>query len=265
MTPTTTRHDRWVTVPGGCLFSRIWEPQQACSDIPIVLYHDSLGCVDLWRSFPAALCAATQQKVIAYDRLGFGRSSAALSPPPLSFIDDEPTASFAALYQALQLKQFIALGHSVGGCMAIHCAGHYKAQCIGLITIAAQSFNEQRTRAGITEAQVAFQAPEQFAKLEKYHGDKANWVLHAWTDTWLHPAFKEWSLTPALERVSCPTLVLHGEKDEYGSHRQPERIARYTHGPAHCEILPGVHHVPHREMEAQVVDLIRQFIARLSL
>ena len=83
-------------------------------------------------------------------------------------------------------------------------------------------------------------------------------------DTWLSPAFAEWSLIPALEQVQCPTLVLHGEKDEYGSHRQPERIARYTQGPAHCEMLPGIGHIPHREAEAVVVEFARQFIARLA-
>ena len=263
-TPAIHHHDRWVNTASGRIFTRIWEPHSARSDVPIVLFHDSLGCVDLWRSFPAALCAATRQRVIAYDRLGFGRSDAYSAPLPLSFIDDEPTGSFAALREAYPITRFIALGHSVGGCMAVHCAGGYPDQCQGLVTIAAQAFNENRTRQGIEEANVAFQAPEQFAKLARYHGDKARWVLNAWVETWLSPAFAEWSLIPALEQVQCPTLVLHGEKDEYGSHRQPERIARYTQGPAHCEMLPGIGHIPHREAEAVVVEFARQFIARLA-
>lgn len=264
LTPAIHHHDRWVNTTSGRIFTRTWESGSTRSDVPIVLFHDSLGCVDLWRSFPAALCAATRQRVIAYDRLGFGRSDAYPMPLPLSFIDDEPTGSFAALREAYQITRFIALGHSVGGCMAVHCAGGYPDQCQGLVTIAAQAFNENRTRQGIEEANVAFQAPEQFAKLARYHGDKARWVLNAWVDTWLSPAFAEWSLIPALEQVQCPTLVLHGEKDEYGSHRQPERIARYTQGPAHCEMLPGIGHIPHREAEAVVVEFARQFIARLA-
>ena len=264
LTSAIHHHDRWVNTTSGRIFTRTWESGRTRSDVPIVLFHDSLGCVDLWRSFPAALCAATRQRVIAYDRLGFGRSDAYPMPLPLSFIDDEPTGSFAALREAYQITRFIALGHSVGGCMAVHCAGGYPDQCQGLITIAAQAFNENRTRQGIKEANVAFQAPEQFAKLARYHGDKARWVLNAWVDTWLSPAFAEWSLIPALEKVQCPSLVLHGEKDEYGSHRQPERIARYTQGPAHCEMLPGIGHIPHREAEAVVVEFARQFIARLA-
>ncbi|BCB61300.1 MULTISPECIES: alpha/beta hydrolase [Halomonadaceae] len=264
LTPAIHHYDRWVSTPNGRLFTRTWEPDRIRSEVPILLFHDSLGCVDLWRNFPEALCAATRQRVIAYDRLGFGRSDASSTPLPLSFIDDEARGNFAAICHALQVTRFIALGHSVGGCMAVHCAGYYFSQCQGLVTIAAQAFNENRTRQGIEEAKATFQTPEQFAKLVKYHGNKARWVFDAWTDTWLSPEFAAWSLTPALERVRCPTLVLHGEKDEYGSHRQPERIARYTQGPAHCEMLPGIGHVPHREAEAVVVEFIRQFIFRLD-
>ncbi|MGP8291276.1 alpha/beta fold hydrolase [Vreelandella zhanjiangensis] len=264
MASSITYRDHWVDSSGGRLFTRSWEPPARVSDTPIILLHDSLGCTALWRSFPAALCEKTRHRVIAYDRLGFGQSSACLEPPPLSFIDDEPGTDFAALCAALAIDRFIVLGHSVGGCMAIHCAGAYASLCLGLITIAAQSANEPRTRSGIEQAKAAFEAPEQFSKLEKYHGHKARWVLDAWVNTWLHPDFINWSLVPALERVHCPTLVLHGEKDEYGSHHQPERIARYIQGPAHCEILKNLHHTPHREDEAQVIRLIDSFIEELS-
>lgn len=255
-------HDSMIDAPGGRLFVRAWQPASAQSleQSPIVLLHDSLGCVELWRSFPAALCAATHRTVVAYDRLGFGRSDARHDTLPLSFIDDEPAQGFSVLRDALGIKRFIALGHSVGGCMAVHCAGVYADECGGLITISAQAFNEARTRNGIVGAKEVFQAPEQLAKLERYHGDKAQWVLKAWTETWLNPAFENWTLTPALAQVTCPSLVIHGEKDEYGSHRQPERIVRYINGSAHGEMLANIHHVPHRECEADVVSLVSRFV-----
>lgn len=259
------QHDQWVDVPDGRLFTRTWQPSNTqMPETPIVLLHDSLGCVALWRSFPAALCVATQRRVIAYDRVGFGLSAARNDILSLSFIDDEPSQGFAALRDALGVERFIAMGHSVGGCMAVQCAGAYADDCDGLVTISAQAFNEQRTRSGIVEAQAAFQAPEQLAKLTKYHGDKARWVLNAWTETWLNPAFENWSLVPALERVKCPSLIIHGANDEYGSRRQPESIVRHLNGPAHCEILANIHHVPHRECEADVVNLVSQFVEQIS-
>ena len=48
--------------------------------------HDSLGCVALWRDFPAQLAQATARVVYAYDRLGFGLSDASTQPLAHSFV-----------------------------------------------------------------------------------------------------------------------------------------------------------------------------------
>src|SRR4051812_17978864 len=64
--------DYWIESPHGRLFARSWglaEPATRARAI-IVLFHDSLGCVDLWRDFPEQLSRATGCSVIAYDRLG---------------------------------------------------------------------------------------------------------------------------------------------------------------------------------------------------
>jgi hypothetical protein len=45
---------------------------------PLVLLHEGLGSVGLWRGFPAALQAATGRRVLAFSRFGHGRSA----PPP---------------------------------------------------------------------------------------------------------------------------------------------------------------------------------------
>ena len=50
--------DLWIDTPEGRLFARRWTPAPAAeapTGIPIVLLHDSLGCVGLWRDFPVQL------------------------------------------------------------------------------------------------------------------------------------------------------------------------------------------------------------------
>ena len=37
------------------LFARSWEPAADRGRVPILLLHDSLGCVELWRGFPETL------------------------------------------------------------------------------------------------------------------------------------------------------------------------------------------------------------------
>lgn len=66
--------ERHVEVPGGTVFVKEWFPQEVGSKSPIVLLHDSLGCVAMWRDFPEALASKTKRIVFAYDRLGFGLS-----------------------------------------------------------------------------------------------------------------------------------------------------------------------------------------------
>ena len=255
--------DAWIDHPHGRLFSRRWhsvqEEQAASKKTPIVLFHDSLGCVELWRDFPARLSAATGRDVVAYDRLGFGRSDRREGRLPLDFIADEAASWFPAVAGQLGLDRFIAFGHSVGGGMAVHCAAQYPERCEGLITESAQAFVGAETRAGLLEAKRLFEDERALSRLEKYHGSKATWVLDAWLGTWLDPAFADWSLLDVLPAVRCPVLAIHGALDEYGSPRHPETIAEHAGGPAQVRILPGTYHVPHREQPDEIAGLVAAF------
>ncbi|MCE1184888.1 MAG: alpha/beta hydrolase [Rhodocyclales bacterium] len=253
--PTCATHS--IPVPGGQIHARSWTPPQADPERPpVILFHDSLGCVELWRSFPAALAHALGRRVIAYDRLGFGASDPRHDTLSLDFIREEATLYLPHVLAAFGVERFIACGHSVGGGMAVHSAAAHPERCVALITMAAQCFVENLTRAGIVEARDQFADPTAFARLERYHGPKARWVLNAWTETWLSPAFADWSLHPILPAVRCPTLVIHGAQDEYGSADQPRAIAAGVAGAAELVLMPDTRHVPHREREGAVVGVI---------
>lgn len=133
--------------------------------------------------------------------------------------------------------------------------------CAGVITESAQSFVEDRILSGVRAAQADFERPSQFERLTRHHGMKARWVLDAWIDTWLAPAFAEWCLDDDLRVVHCPTLAVHGDQDEYGSLQHPERIARLIPGTSRAAILEGCGHVPHREQPTRVLDEVTRFLA----
>jgi len=257
-----TATDHWIQLPGGRVFARDWAAPAGAADLPpLILMHDSLGCVELWRDFPERLRDATGRRVIAYDRLGFGRSGACAAPPSLDFIAQEAVTGFAAVCAHLRVGRFAVLGHSVGGGMAVHVAARRVADCEALVTIAAQAFVEERTLQGLRAARVQFAEPGALERLARYHGDKARWVLSAWLDTWLAPAFAAWSLDAVLPGVRCPLLALHGELDEYGSADHPRRIAAGAGGPATAQILPGLGHVPQRERPDEVLRRVAAFLA----
>lgn len=257
---TTDQRDAFIQFGDYRLFTRSWTPSAPDADrlAPILLFHDSLGCVELWRSFPEKLARATGRRVVAYDRLGFGRSDPHPGALGLDFVADEAQSVVPLLCDQFGIGDFIACGHSVGGCMAIETAARWPARCRALVTIAAQTFIEDRTLAGIRLAQRDFKDPDNLARLARYHGDKTPWVLDAWIGTWLSPAFADWTLDQPLARVRCPVLAVHGELDEYGSLLHPSRIAE---GRGQTLILPGIGHVPHREAEGVLVAAIAGLLA----
>ncbi|PWW46351.1 alpha/beta fold hydrolase [Melaminivora alkalimesophila] len=258
-----TAQDMQLRGPAGArLHARRWRPGQAKvgKHAPIVLLHDSLGCIALWRDFPERLARATGREVLAYDRHGFGASQARQELPGTDFVCEEGTQVLPGLLAQWGLERCVLLGHSVGGGMAAHAAAHLGAACEALVTIAAQCFVEERTLQGIRNAQAAFADPVEFSRLEKYHGDKTQWVFDAWTKTWLSPAFADYRLDEVLGQVRCPALVLHGEHDEYGSPAHPQRIAAAVRGPVELALLPDCHHVPHREQPEEVVRRVVRFL-----
>lgn len=255
--------DVWVQTPEGSVFARVWSSGRSAERAPIVLLHDSLGCVDLWRDFPAALGASTGRTVIAYDRRGFGRSDAHAGTLRPTFVADEAETTFMAVRERLGIERFVVFGHSVGGGMAVNCAARYDEACTAVISEAAQARVEEKTLQGIRQAKELFSNEDQLNRLRRLHGDKAPWVLEAWTGTWLSPAFASWSIEEVLPRVKCPVLAIHGTEDEYGSVRNAELIARLVAGPARQEIMPDTRHVPHRERQPAVLGMVADFLRPL--
>lgn len=245
-----------LTIKHAHVFLKMWRPQDTCNEIPILLLHDSLGSVQLWRDFPEQLAIATHRTVIAYDRLGFGKSDPFLSKLSSHFIQQKAQI-ITELLDQLEIPQVITLGHSVGGGMAVSFATQHPPRCIAVITLAAQAYVEQETLDGITAAKQMFQQSGQLQRLEKYHAEKAQWVLDAWTETWLSAEFRDWSLKPDLQALSAKMLIVHGEHDEYGSLEQPKRLAEYTNAETH--IIPQCGHFPHREHPELVIEIIQKF------
>jgi pimeloyl-ACP methyl ester carboxylesterase len=252
--------ERLVDVPGGNMYVRTLTAAAASPRTPVVLLHDSLGCVEMWREFPSLLARKLERPVIAYDRLGFGRSSAREALPSTRFIDEEAEIFLPAVLEALGARRFIAFGHSVGGGMAVLAAGRWPRACAAVVTESAQAFVEDRTRQGIRAAKASFEDARVFARLARYHGEKAAWVLRAWTDIWLSAEFASWSLEADLPKVCCPLLAIHGADDEYGSVEFPEMIRSRTGGRAEKLIIEECGHVPHREKPAIVLDAVSGFL-----
>lgn len=258
ITPTEFEADS----PHGPLYGQVWRGDDG--QLPILMLHDSLGAVSLWRDFPQQLAKATGRTVVAYDRAGFGRSVVRTKPVASSFIADEAHEGILPVMQALGLQRVILLGHSVGGGMSLAAAAALPEQVAGAVTIAAQTFVEERTLQGIREAKLAFAQDGQIERLARYHGERARWVLDAWIETWMAPSYADWSLAGVLPEITVPVLALHGQNDEFGSERHPKMIAELGGGAARMLMLDGIGHMPHREATDRVLAEIGCFIDGLG-
>ena len=254
----------FVNVPGGQVYVKKWIPDNIQDLAPVLLLHDSLGCIDLWRKFPDNLSRYLSRTVIAYDRLGFGKSSERNDQPSKDFIWEEADVYFPKIKKELLINKYILFGHSVGGGMALAIAAQDNS-CLAVITESSQAFVEDATVAGIQKAKQKFEQPAQIEKLKKWHGKKARWVLQAWTDTWLSPEFASWSLQPCIHKVQCPVLAIHGDSDEYGTTASPEYIRNNVGGHSEMTLIKKCGHFPHRSKQQEVIEVAYSFITRYHI
>jgi pimeloyl-ACP methyl ester carboxylesterase len=258
---TVITEEAMISVAGGEVFVKKWTPPLLFEG-PLFLLHDSLGSVASWGHFPDKLSEVLGRQVIAYDRFGFGRSRPRTEPLPPNFVCEEAEIYFPALLAAFQTTAFSVLGHSTGGSMALEIAARHPG-CAAVVTLAAQAFVDP-----VTVAKIRTTADEHRAlglrALHLRHGKKASWVLKCWLDVWTSEAFSHWSLGESLSQIRCPTLVLHGKKDEYGSLGAPEYIQQKSRGPVEIGWLRDSGHSPHRDSENLVLEKIQIFFRNSS-
>lgn len=228
----------------------------------LLLLHEGLGCVAMWRDFPAKLAAASGCRVVVWSRPGYGASQAYPEPRSLRYMHREAEESLPALLAALQIERPILIGHSDGGSIALIFAGAFPEVPRGIAVMAPHEFVEDITLAGIRSARAVWETTDWPKKLSRYHHDAPR-VFSDWNDTWLSPPFRDWNIEEYLPKIRCPVLAMQGEDDEYATMRQIDAIAEQVPGTQRIK-LPNCGHTPQRDQEAAVLAALVDFIKRVS-
>jgi pimeloyl-ACP methyl ester carboxylesterase len=227
------------------------------------MLHEGLGCVGLWGDFPDRLAVATGAGVLAYSRAGYGRSSPANLPRPLTFMHEEARAVLPRLLDCIGFRRGLLFGHSDGASIAAIYAGSIQDHRVrGLILIAPHFFTEDIGIAEIARAKEAYVRGDLRAKLLRWHADVDN-AFRGWNDAWLDPGFRQWDITDALGYIRVPVLIVQGADDQYGTVRQIETAERECSCPVEAVLLPAVRHAPHREAPEQLLAATAGFAVRL--
>src|SRR5271165_5718945 len=186
----------------------------------IVLLHEGLGCVALWRDFPAKLAAATGWGVFAYSRAGYGQSDAIDLPRPLDYMSREAVLSLPEVLDTIGFERGILLGHSDGASIAAIYAGlHDDERVKGLVLMAPHVFTEEPGLASIAETKRAYETGDLKPKLARYHAH-VDAAFLGWNGAWLDPGFEAWNIEGFVERWRAPALVIQGAGDQYGTLKQ---------------------------------------------
>ena len=255
----------YLTVDGKRL-ETIWHGPSPDVAPTLVFLHEGLGCTEMWRDFPAKLADATGCGALVYSRLGYGRSEPCRLPRPVRFMHDEALTVLPKLLAAAEIRECILVGHSDGGSIAIIYAGGTKAPRLkGLITEAAHVFCEELTLASIRRAKSAYEQGDLRNRLYRFHGSNTHCAFRGWNDAWLHPDFVHWNLEEYLPGIPVPMLVIQGEDDEYGSHRQVEKIAHQAGAKAKIVMLAECGHSPHQDQEKLVLEAMQSYIASIRV
>ncbi|MVA99136.1 alpha/beta fold hydrolase [Nitratireductor sp. CAU 1489] len=230
----------------------------------IVLLHEGLGCVELWRDFPQKLAEATGYGVFAYSRQGYGRSDAALLPRPLDYMTREAVDVLPDVLKAIGFKKGVLAGHSDGASIAAIYAGSVQDHRVrGLVLMAPHFFTEPMGLDAIRDARQAYDEGDLRARLGRYHRDVDN-AFRGWNDAWLDPTFEAWNIEEVIAYIRVPVLAIQGVDDQYGTRAQIEALETQSYNPVDVAMLEDCRHSPHIDQPDRTLAAMAEFVGRLD-
>ena len=231
----------------------------------IAFLHDSLGSIEVWRTFPSTLCSALRCNGFIYDRQGHGKSDAFVNTTRDTNYLEREADTFAELMKSSQLENCFLFGHSDGGSIALIAAAKHPELAAAVITEGAHVFVEDITINGIRQTERIYNTSSLPERLAKYHGAKTDALFRIWVDTWTSPNFRGFNIEHFLPKIQCPVLVIQGESDEFGSAEQVSSIASKVSGKGTECIVPFARHTPHKEAEEATLRAIEEFIKTVQI
>ena len=252
-----------INIGGMVLEYRFFGPPPAHSPT-IVMLHEGLGSIKTWGDFPRRLSERTGAGIFVYSRAGYGASPPFGRSLPIDYIKRHALDVLPKILEAIGFRRGMLLGHSDGASMAAAYAGNSDdPRIIGLVLIAPHFIVEPETLAEIRKARQAYEARDLRQRLARYHNyvDVAFW---GWNEVWLEPDFAAFNLRAELAKIRIPMLVIRGDNDRYGTHRQIAVAKEQCACPLETLIIPNCGHVPHRERPEQTLDTIAGFYEKFA-
>lgn len=252
---------------------------------PIVLFHGYADSADTWRQ-TLDLLAREGRRAVALDLPGFGAADPLADEPILPQLDEFAIA--AVRYAAGRARTpVIAVGNSLGGCVALRLAERHGNRLGGVVGVAPAGLEMSRLlflvqrdpilrslvalptpvpafvlRSAVARLyrQLAFASPEAIdpaviSSFTYHHRRRAR--VAEYLDT-AHRLLPELRRPFALERIDVPVLLIWGDRDRLVFARGANRVLDVVPG-ARLEVLEGVGHCPQVEAASRFTELLLEF------
>jgi pimeloyl-ACP methyl ester carboxylesterase len=248
-----------LAVQGRRLETAWWGPDADAAPT-LLLLHEGLGCIALWRDFPDALAATTGCGVFAYSRFGYGGSDSVTLPRPITYMHDEALEILPRVLDAARIQRAVLIGHSDGGSIAaIHAGAVHDPRVAGVVTIAAHFFVEDVNIASIAAIRDSYEQGDLRQRLARYHRD-VDVAFRGWNGAWLDPRFRAFDITEHAARIQVPVLALQGMDDPYGTPEQLRVLEQVASCPLETRLIAGARHAPHLEARDATLEAIAPFV-----
>lgn len=237
---------------------------------PLVLQHGYFGGVEMWQAQIDYF--KSRYDVIVPDLAGFGDSATLVAPESIP----ECAKQVFDLLDSLGVEQFFLLGHSMGGMVVQQMAAMqnerikklvcYGTGPVGVLPDRFETLDQSRERLATDglEATAKRIAATWFVEGENAQGfsvcenvgKKATMQAAIASLT----AWGKWNGSSALPMISCPTLVLWGDRDRSYGWRQPNSL---WHGipDSYLAVMPGCAHNAHMEKSALFNMIVDDFLS----
>lgn len=237
--------------------------------LPLVLVHGFMGGSEQWDLQTSQF--SERQNLITIDLPGFGENNASQAPDTISGF-----AGYVLEYlNDHNVSEFNLLGHSMGGMIVQEMVAIapervkqlvlYGTAATGNLPGRFETFEVSKQR--VTEDGVAasarrisatwfykFEKAAEFENCAKLAELSSLQAMLASLD-----AMKAWSQTKNLPKISCPTLIVWGEKDRTYRWRQIQELWS-TIPNTNLAVLPGCAHAAHLEKPEIFSSIVNDFL-----
>ena len=250
---------------------RIHVEEQGQGELTLVFLHYWGGSSRTWRHVTTAL--ASSFRILALDHRGWGKSDA----PPSGYGLEDLAADALGVIEALDLKSYVMVGHSMGGKVAQLLASRRPKGLAGVVLVAPsppspmtmpveareRMANAYYSREAVetTLDHVLTAKPLRAADREQVIADSLNGSPQA------KAAWPRWTsqedIAGQVAAIDAPTLVIAGELDRVDSVETLKAELLPLIPQAVLKVLPGTGHLSMLESPQAVTQLIETFARSL--